>query len=391
MPRRFYPPELKAPIESAMRIIFRADASRTIGSGHVVRCLTLARGLRDRGATATFICRDHKGHLCDLVQRSGFDLARLPCSGDTQIDSSIAHSAWLGSSWQEDAKQTRRAIEALEAKPDWLVVDHYALDRRWESALRTSAGKILAIDDLADRLHDCDLLLDQNIVAQMQTRYRGKVPAGSDLLLGPEYALLQPNYAELHGERRRRDGKIRRIFIFFGGVDDHELTRRALSAFVALGRPDIEVDVVVPSDRSQADAIRKKMGAHRNIHLHADLPTLAPFMAAADLAVGASGATSLERLCLGLPSLVITLAENQRPVAEELHRQGLIFWLGDADHVSDATIRQALSDAIYCVQSRFKAAGEADFVDGCGVSRVCDRFFQSLSPSTGLAPTQTGR
>ena len=223
-----------------------------------------------------------------------------------------AHAA--GSSLlEEDAGQTRAAIEASGVKPDWLVVDHYALDQRWESALRKSAGRIMAIDDLADRVHDCDLLLDQNLVAQMHTRYRDKVPAACGLLLGPEYALLQPIYAELHDRIPPREGPIRRIFISFGGADSDNLTGRSLSAFLSLNRPDIEVDVVITTSGPYAETIRRQVAGHGNIHLHSDLPTLALLMTKADLAIGAGGATVGSALRLGLPTLVMTLAKTSVP------------------------------------------------------------------------------
>jgi spore coat polysaccharide biosynthesis predicted glycosyltransferase SpsG len=169
--------------------------------------------LRERGAAVFFICREHDGHLCDLIEERGFAVSRLPASkaGLFQAENTPAQAAWLGASWQEDAEQTRVAIEASGAKPDWLVVDHYAIDQRWERTLRTSAWRIMSIDDLADRAHDCDLLLDQNLVAQMYTRYRSKVPAACGLLLGPEYALLQTSYAELYDRVPPREGPIRRI------------------------------------------------------------------------------------------------------------------------------------------------------------------------------------
>ena len=172
----------------------------------------------------------------------------------------------------------------------------------------------MAIDDLADRVHDCDLLLDQNLVAQMHTRYRDKVPAACGLLLGPEYALLQPIYAELHDRIPPREGPIRRIFISFGGADSDNLTGRSLSAFLSLNRPDIEVDVVITTSGPYAETIRRQVAGHGNIHLHSDLPTLALLMAKADLAIGAGGATVGSALP-GAANSCHDAGENQRPIA----------------------------------------------------------------------------
>ena len=310
-----------------LQIVFRTDASPTIGTGHVMRCLTLAGALVEKGAEVSFICREHAGHLCDLIEAQGFRVYRLPApDSDFEAGRTPAHAAWLGATWQEDAGQTGAVIKTLGARPDWLVVDHYALDSRWERALRPLVGRIFVIDDIADRDHDCDLLLDQNLFADMQTRYADKVPADCRLLLGPEYALLQPIYAELHDRIPPREGPIRRILISFGGADRDNLTGRALVAFLGLNRPDIDVDVVISGSSPYASEIRALVAGRTNIHLHSNLPTLAPLMTRADLAIGAAGITSWERLCLGLPALVVTLAENQRPFAEELQPLWLVRW-----------------------------------------------------------------
>ena len=353
--------------------MFRADAAFVFGSGHIMRCLTLASALREHGVAVFFICREHDGHLCDLIEDRGFTVSRLPApkGGLFQTEGPPAHAAWLGASWQEDAEQTRVAIEASGVKPDWLVVDHYAIDQRWEYTLRTSAWRIMSIDDLADRVHACDLLLDQNLVAQMHTRYGDKVPAACGLLLGSEYALLQTSYAKLYDRVPPREGPIRRMFIFFGGADTHNLTGRVLNAFLSLNRSDIQVDVVIASSGLCAESVRHQAEGHDNIHLHSGLPTLAPLLAQADLAIGAGGSTSWERLCLGLPALVVTLADNQRAVANELSQRGLIRWLGHHDEVDELTIAQALNRLIQQELEEDWSLRCRATVDGNGANRVC--------------------
>ena len=354
-----------------LQIVFRTDASLTIGTGHVMRCLTLAGALAKIGADVLFICREHEGHLCDLIEEQGFVVHRLPApASGFRAEADPIHAAWLGASWQEDAEQTIAAIKTLGVKPDWLVVDHYALDHRWESALRPLVGSIFVIDDIADRVHDCDLLLDQNLFADMQTRYAGKVPEDCRLLLGPEYALLQPIYAELHDRIPPREGPVRRILISFGGADRDNLTGRALAAFLGLNRPDIDVDVVISDSSPYAPDIRDQVAGHANIHLHGNLPTLAPLMARADLAIGAAGTTSWERVCLGLPALVVTLAENQRPIADGLQQSGLVRWRGHKDEVSEQSIWQALAELIEEGIDEEWSLRCRSTVDGKGVDRV---------------------
>jgi UDP-2,4-diacetamido-2,4,6-trideoxy-beta-L-altropyranose hydrolase len=320
----------------------------------------------------SFVCRQHDGHLCDLIEERGIAVSKLPAPKvGIRAEDTPAHAAWLGAAWQEDAEQTRAAIKAWGARPDWLVVDHYALDRRWESAMRASVGRIMVIDDLADRNHDCDLLLDQNLVVQRHTRYADKVPPSCGLSLGPEYALLQPIYAELHDRIPPREGPIQRILIFFGRADSDNLTGRTLAAFLRLGRPDIEVDVVITTGSPHTEAIRRQAVGHGNIYLHSSLPTLAPLMAKADLAIGAGGATSWERLCLGLPTLVVTLADNQRSIADGLSQRGLIHWLGHQDKVDESVLSQALGRLIQQGLNEDWSLSCRAAVDGKGVNRVC--------------------
>lgn len=340
-----------------MKVVFRADASSKIGFGHVMRCLTLANVLRERAVEVSFVCCQHDGHLCELIEERGFSVSRL--------------SASVTATQSEDAEQTRLAIEASGVKPDWLIVDHYGLDQRWESALRTTVERIMVIDDLADRRHDCDLLLDQNLVSQFQTRYTNKVPAACGFLLGPEYTLLQPAYLELHDRISPRKGPIQRLFIFFSGADVDNLTGRALAAFLSLNRRDVEVDVVVTNDSPHVAAIRQQVKGYNNIHLYSDLPTLATLMVKADLAIGAGGATNWERLCLGLPTLVVTLSENQRPIAKELQERGLIRWLGHHDEVDESAIGSAISELLQQDLNEDWSRQCLATIDGMGANRVC--------------------
>lgn len=214
-----------------MKVAFRADASVGIGSGHVMRCLTLAGELKEAGAQIIFICRECEGNLCDLIEKQGIPVARI--SGELQ-------------SWEADAFQSLEALKKY-GKADWLVVDHYSLDHRWEAGIRNAAEKIMVIDDLADRIHDNDLLLDQNLYEDLENRYNGLAPPHCIKLLGPRYALLRPEFRKARASLRKRDGIIRRILVSFGGSDPSNETAKALEAIGLLGKPEIAVDVVVGS------------------------------------------------------------------------------------------------------------------------------------------------
>ena len=355
-------------------VCIRVDASTSIGTGHVVRCLTLASALRDRGHAIHFVCREHPGHLCELIANEGFAVTRLAVEAGANSATNAAPLAQvcsLGASWEADAAQTARSISLLRSRRTWLIVDHYEVDRRWEASLRQVTERIMVIDDLANREHDCDLLLDQNLVPKLSQRYEGKVPARCVSLLGPKFALLQNIYRELYPQAARRRGVIRRILVFFGGADNQNITGRAISAFLKLGRSDIRLDVVVTQTMMHRSAVQAQVYGRENIELHAGLPTLAHLMKRADLAIGASGATSWERLCLGLPAIVITIADNQRPVAAELDRLGLIRWLGDAVEVDTTILCSALARILEDDSYERWSADCLKWVDGKGAQRVC--------------------
>ncbi len=178
-----------------MKIVFRVDASLQIGSGHIMRCLTLADELVRRGADIIFVCRERLGNLINLIEAKRYQVIRLPQAQVEYIATTddLYHAEWLGVSWEQDASDTIAVLG--DEKPEWLVIDHYAIDRRWEQKLRPHVGKIMVIDDLADRPHDCDLILDQNLYQEMDKRYVNNVPESCQKLFGPKFALLRPEFA----------------------------------------------------------------------------------------------------------------------------------------------------------------------------------------------------
>lgn len=324
-----------------MKILFRTDASLDIGTGHVMRCLTLANELVTQGGECIFVIKNHLGHLADIIRQQGFQVEILELTTDR--DDKLFHSTWLGSTQVEDACQTQQIAEKFQ--PDLIVVDHYALDENWEIKLRPFCQKILAIDDLADRKHDCDWLLDQNL-GKTPVHYQHLVPERCALLLGPQYALLQPQYAELHRRALPRQGPIKNILVYFGGSDLHDLTGMATQAYLQLNRPDIQLNVVMGSSYSYRNKLEKFAQVHSNIKLYQNLPSLAPLMIQADLAIGAGGGTSWERCCLGLLTIIVTLEKNQISIARELHQQQMAHWLGSAENIDIQTIQQALNEAL---------------------------------------------
>ena len=204
----------------------------------------------------------------------------------------------------------------------------------------------MVIDDLADRPHDCDLLLDQNLYEGLERRYDGLVPDHCERLLGPRYALLRPEFAAARKTLRHRDGRVRRILVFFGGSDLSNETAKALEAIRLLNRTDIAVDVVVGVSNPKGDQIREICRGMPNIHFHLQVENMAELMALADLAIGAGGTTTWERCCLGLPSLVLVLADNQREVVEVMTDAGAMRNVGWHADVTSSGLAEVLQMAL---------------------------------------------
>lgn len=322
-----------------LNITFRTDASIEIGTGHVMRCMTLAESLRKEGSNCQFICREHKGNLLSLIRERGFTAFSLP--RDPQVNSmpiveanaGLFHEAWLGTDWETDALQTQNIIGS--SMPDWLIVDHYSLDARWESRLNSKCKQLMVIDDLADRPHLCELLLDQNWSEEKDhDRYDHLIPTTCKTLLGPRYALLQPEFIQFRKSMPPRDGVVRRILVFLGGSDPGNQTKKVLEALMYPDLANFIVDVVIGTNHSDPQGIKKLVASRSGTRLYQGLPSLAGLMAQADLMIGAGGATSWERMCLGLPAIVISIAKNQISTNQALKNAGYIHYLGEMDAVS---------------------------------------------------------
>ena len=358
-----------------MKIAFRADASTEIGTGHVMRCLTLAERLRTAGHYSYFICRDRPGNMAGVIERYNFHVHMLPTPATRVTGSSgegkSPYAAWLGVRWEVDARDTVGALQKLAPNIDWLVVDHYAIDSHWEASLRPFATGIMVVDDLDDRRHDCDLLLDQNLSRNPQQRYQGKVAKDCRLLLGPRYALLRDEFNDARARPAKRDGSVSRILVFFGGADPGNITDKALQAVQTLRRSDIFVDVIIGTSNPHREVLERKWCCIENVTCHFQVTNMAELMYKADLALGGGGTTTWERCAMSLPTLVVSLAWNQRAVTEAVAATGAVTYLGTAEEVtaeriSDALVRACSSPEKLLEQGRISER----LVDGLGTERV---------------------
>ena len=353
-------------------IIIRTDASQKIGSGHVMRCLTLAEALRDSGVTIEFITRDHPGNLNKYIIDKGFKANLLPDWKISKSQESLAgYEQWLGVPQEVDAAQTIEAVEGKDS--DWMIIDHYALDHEWEKRLRPHTEKIMVIDDLANRSHDCDLLLDQNYIHD-QHRYDELLFPNTLRLLGPSYALLRKDFAKCNNGSVQNKHQINRIFVFFGVSDLDNLTSTAIKALKHPNLRHLLVDVVVGLTNPHILEIKKQVEEHPHAQLHIQIENIAELMANADIALGAGGPTTWERMALGLPSIVVTIAENQIASTSDLEQDGYLQWLGNGDQVDEHDIYGAILRAIENPhQLQEQARRGQQLVDCRGSARVCDK------------------
>lgn len=360
-----------------MRVAFRVDASLEMGSGHVMRCLTLADAMAAGGAKCLFVSRAHTGHLIHKI-RERHRCIELPIttaeSAHVRQDPGPGYSHWLGGTQEIDAVQTRDAMRDFD--PNWLVVDHYAIGSDWEEYLQSANMPVFVIDDLADRKHICSVLLDQSL-GRLPAEYQALVPGDCVTMAGPGFALLRDEFAAARSASlsRRSSGQIKNILVSMGGADAHNVTTAVLSALEnSVLRPPCEVTVVLGQQNPWYTRVLALAGTLR-------LPTkvlvnhseMANLMANADLAIGAGGGTSWERCCVGLPTVLLTLAENQIESAIALQKAGAVLHIDGWEHVN-----QTLPAAVDCLldgnklQAMSKAASLV--CDGLGVQRVMEQL-----------------
>lgn len=343
----------------------RADASKALGGGHIFRCLTLADALAANGWRCTFVCKAGTREAVPALGRSRHTIVDLRSSDESDFLKAL-----------------------LSSGADLLVVDHYGIDARVEAACRPSVGRILVLDDGPRREHDCDMLLDQNLGVQ-STDYRGLVPNYCRVLTGPSYALLRPQFRKARREaivRRSETSTPLRLLISLGASDPMNITSRVVAASAGL---PLEIDVVLSSDCDQRETIQDIASqADLNVKIHTDVADMATLMSSADLAVGAGGSTSWERCCLGLPSLLLVLADNQRRVAETLSLAGAASVTGTAEHFSEAKLTGELRELIADARKLYTMAMcAASICDGCGTQRVLLAILEPTSTRSGEAIT----
>ena len=374
-----------------MKILFRADASIQIGSGHIMRCMVLAEELKNQEADCTFVCRDNQGNLIKQIQDRGFSVSSIECRSptgtledfDEAINSRTQNSTCLNERF--DAEQTIASVSRQYF--DWIVVDHYDLSEDWEVAVKPICSRLMVIDDLANRSHNCDLLLDQNYYKNSDERYQDLLPTHCVCLLGPSYVLLRQEFIDAKKNLHLRTGEIRRVLVFFGGSDPTNETKKILIALKQMDLDRIEVNVVVGSANPHRHVIHNMCNEIKGVNYYCDVSNMAELILRADIGIGAGGSSIWERCYLGLPSITSVVALNQLETTEDVASLGAIDYLGSAEMLSPENYTAAFLKLIVnpAYLKSMSTAG-INLVSGIGTSAVVDVMRQILCKAI-VSPT----
>ena len=357
------------------RILLRVDASSEIGTGHVMRCLALSNEAKQRGWECTFVLRDPDDEIIKYITSFSHRVEKLTSiDGEKITYNATAHGDWLPVSQIKDANETAEVIRELD--PDWIIVDHYALDATWLSIVEKSNSKILVIDDLGDRELICDVLLDQNLGASAE-KYHGKLPSNCRLLLGPTFALLRSEFKDWR--ERSLEGRLNRnvenILITMGGVDTGNYTLRTL---IEVAKSEYAkkcvFTVVIGSSYPHSDALHEFVNETKlRISVLSNVNNMAEIMSKSDLCIGAGGSTSWERCCLGLPTISFAIADNQIGVLAELEKETCTI-ISSLEKIS-SDFEKLLSEE-HSQQVKKLSLNSSKMTDGNGINLLLERLDQ---------------
>ena len=352
-------------------LFIRVDAGIQIGDGHFSRCLTLANNLKKNFKQVIFISNQLPKHFFEKIKRNNFKICKI--NGYSHIQEERLGRKLKTQLTHNDLIQTKKIIEKYKNSTNWLIVDHYGIDYVWEKNVYENIEKIIVIDDLANRKHNCDILIDQNFYENMEKRYSKLIPNYCKQFLGPKFSLLRPEFFNVRKNLKRKK-QFKRILISFGGSDPSNETKKALLAIVDL-RKKYKIDVIVGTNNPNKKQIRKLCSKISSCDFYEQVENISKYMKKADLAIGAGGTSTWERCCLGLPTIVTSLSKDQEKTNEELSKIGCVINLGVAGKTTKLDYVKILKE----IDS--KRLSEISkkcllLVDGEGVKRTVNKICQ---------------
>lgn len=367
-----------------MTVLFRADASAEIGTGHVMRCLALAGAVKALGEDCVFVCREIPRLLAERITGDGHGLQFLiPTDGDNKAKAAeVPYAHWLKAPWREDAVETSEVADEVGAS--WIVVDHYGLDADWEQAVSANGRNVAAMDDLADRRHAAALVSDPSLVEEPHDRYKNLTSPGCQLLLGPRYAALRGEFESAPPRLHPTSKEPMRFLIAFGGVDAAGMTRVAIEALAGIVDVGDHVHVVVGAAHAGRAAIAGRC-TELGWTCHVNSSRMGQLMAATDLAIGAGGSMVWERMAMGLPTISVIVADNQREQVNVAARLNLLVAMEQAEASVDALRAAVQSLRADSALREQMAASCRRRVDGKGAARIARRMAPcpvTLRPAT---------
>ncbi|MCA6478107.1 MAG: UDP-2,4-diacetamido-2,4,6-trideoxy-beta-L-altropyranose hydrolase [Chitinophagaceae bacterium] len=359
-----------------MNFVFRVDSSVKMGIGHLMRCLTLANTIREviDYSNIIFISRRHPGNINNLILKSNYSLIELPFTkvnlklSDAKIDGDI-YEDWLGTTSVQDASETIESVKDIAI--DWLIIDSYGIDIVWEKCVYHFAKRLMVIDDLANRSHYCDLLLDQNYAPNYLSRYEGLLVSNCRSLLGPDYALLKKEFIKFK-HQKKKGNTTPRLFLFLSGSEEtNSICYQVVKALFVAFKDKIEIDVVIGKGDSYRSDIQKLVAKFKKGALYSSLPDLGYLMSQADIAIGGGGTSTWERMFMGLPSIVISLADNQLAACRQLNEDGYIYYIGHCNFFNKQKMIQIIERLNNSPAEREIISLKCqNLVDGQGSSKV---------------------
>ena len=339
-------------------LFIRVDASPEIGIGHIMRCLTLAQELKNNFDKIIFLTRKDSGDFTETIMKNEFEVIFIPTNNDSDI--------------------IKNLITTYSENKNFLLIDHYDVDSNFESSLKNIFEKIFVIDDLANRKHDCDLLIDQNYYRDLNHRYKKLIQNDTITLLGSKYAIIRPEFRNINKKTIKKNSQIKKILVSFGGSDPTNECKKALDALCSIENNQFEIVAIVGIYNNKFERLKKLYEKYSNIKIYRHVNDLSRLMLNSDLFIGAGGTTTWERFYMGLPSIVIVISDDQKESIEFLSDMGHIINLGLAKNVTMKTYIQTLqklnSDLIYNM-----SLNNQKLVDGNGSNRIKKQIIELIN------------
>lgn len=368
-----------------MKIFIRADANKIIGSGHIMRCLTLANAIIKYASgndfdrpNISFVCRHISYSLKELISHYGFDIFLLPQTEDEVESDAGFYGKWLGTSQACDAN----ACISLMYGADFIINDHYALNSIWERAVREKTGsRIISIDDL-NREHDSDILVDTTF-GKTRADYEEKISDSTLALIGSRFALLRPEFAQrrLKNLKRldalfERNAPVKNLLLSPGGMDKDNASSQILDILNQCHLVPT-VHILLGADAPHLEQVKERASQMKfRTIVHAGISDVASLLSSMDLCVGASGSSTWERCCLGLPTINFTIAANQNFIAKSLSDVGAVQDGGSSCSFSSQNMSRSIDALLNSNEDRHALSLAArEVCDGLGATRVVRKIY----------------